>query len=28
AALDAISAPPVQYPHWMVSRLDALRHPK
>jgi aryl-alcohol dehydrogenase-like predicted oxidoreductase len=28
AALEAISAPPVQYPHWMVARLNALRHPK
>jgi len=28
AALDAVSAPPVQYPHWMVARLNALRHPK
>jgi aryl-alcohol dehydrogenase-like predicted oxidoreductase len=27
AKLDEISAPPVQYPHWMIQRLNAMRIP-
>ncbi len=27
AKLDEISAPPVQYPHWMIARLNAMRIP-